>query len=431
MRVVYLAAGAAGMYCGSCLRDNRLVATLRARGRDVTLIPLYTPIRTDEQDVSERRVFYGGVNVFLQQKSALFRALPRALDRVLDSPRLLRGLTRLAASTQPEGLGAMTVSVLRGEDGLQRKEVERLLDELRARRPQIVNLPNLFFVGIARRLKTELGCRVVCTLSGEDLFLDALPPPHQRQALELIRTRAADVDAFVAVTRYFADFSVARFGLPSEAVRHVPMGVGADELHDTAVRAPAGVPFTIAYLARISPEKGLLRLVQALAVLRRSGRDCRVRAAGWLGVAHQSYFEQVRRFVQDNGLSDRFDSLGEVNREQKLELLRSAHVLSVPTEYREAKGLYVLEALAAGVPVVQPRHGAFPELVDDTGGGLLYDPDDADALPAALSRLMDDEPFRARLGAQGRAAVRERFSASVMAERTWALYEALVSAGPS
>lgn len=431
MRVVYLAAGAAGMYCGSCLRDNRLVATLRARGRDVTLIPLYTPIRTDEQDVSERRVFYGGVNVYLQQKSALFRALPRGIDRVLDSPRLLRGLTRLAASTQPEGLGAMTVSVLRGEDGLQRKEVERLLGELRVRRPQIVNLPNLFFVGIARRLKTELGCRVACTLSGEDLFLDALPAPYQAQAHELIGARSADVDAFVAVTRYFADFSVARFGLPRDFVHHVPMGVAADEFDDTAERAPEAGPFTIAYLARIGPEKGLLRLVQALAVLRKSGRDCRVRAGGWLGVAYRSYFEQVRRFVRDNGLSDRFEYLGEVDRKQKLELLRSAHVLSVPTEYREAKGLYVLEALAAGLPVVQPRHGAFPELVGDTGGGLLYDPDDANALPAALSRLMDDEPLRARLGAQGRAAVRERFTAAVMAERTWALYEALVSAGPS
>ncbi|MEP0848468.1 MAG: glycosyltransferase family 4 protein [Phycisphaerae bacterium] len=431
MRVVYLAAGAAGMYCGSCLRDNRLVATLRAQGRDVTLMPLYTPIRTDEHDVSERRVFYGGVNVYLQQKSALFRALPRVLDRVLDSPRLLRGLTRLAASTRPEGLGAMTVSVLRGEDGLQRKEAERLLCELRGRRPQIVNLPNLFFAGIARKLKTELGCRVVCTLSGEDLFLDALPQPYRAQASDLIRARAADVDAFVAVTRYFADYSVARFGLPPEAVHHVPMGVAVEDLHAAVVGAKKDAPFTIAYLARVCPEKGLLRLVEALAVLRGSGSDCRVRAAGWLGAGDRSYFELVRRFVQKNDLSDRFDYLGEVDRRGKAQLLQSAHVLSVPTAYHEAKGLYVLEALAAGVPVVQPRHGAFPELVDDTGGGLLYDPADVDALPAALMRLMNDEPLRARLAARGRAAVAEKFTATVMAERTWALYEALVASRPS
>jgi len=100
MRITYLTAGAAGMYCGTCLQDNTLAAALRARGCDVLLVPLYTPIRTDETDVSLDRVFYGGINVYLQQKSALFRHTPWLFDRLLDLPALLRWATGRAVSNQ-------------------------------------------------------------------------------------------------------------------------------------------------------------------------------------------------------------------------------------------------------------------------------------------------------------------------------------------
>lgn len=434
MRVVYLAAGAAGMVCGSCLRDNRVVATLRAAGRDITLIPLYTPIRTDEQDVSERHVYYGGVNVYLEQKSALLRRVPRALRRPLDNPALLRAVGRFAARTRAEELGAMTVSVLRGEHGHQRVELERLIAALAARRPQLVNLPNLMFLGMAAPLRRALGAAVVCTLSGEDIFLDGLPEPHRGEALRLVREQAGQVDAFVSVTRYFADHAARHFGLPHERIHHVPMGVAAADMDGSPAPGGAGMlpaprgPFVIAYLARICPEKGLMNLARAFATLRSQGRDCRLRAAGWLGSADRPYFEQVRRFLAESGVIGDFEYLGEVSRTQKFELLRSASAFSVPTDYHEAKGLYILEALAAGTPVVQPRHGSFPELIEETGGGLLYDPADPQALAAALARLMDDRPLRDELARHGHAAVRERFHDGVMAERTWRLYEAILHA---
>src|SRR2546427_5848986 len=85
MKIVYLAAGAANMYCGTCLHDNTLATALRAAGEDVILAPTYTPLRTDEENISDGHVFFGGINVYLQQKSALFRHSPWFLDALLDS----------------------------------------------------------------------------------------------------------------------------------------------------------------------------------------------------------------------------------------------------------------------------------------------------------------------------------------------------------
>lgn len=460
MRVAILAAGAGGMLCGSCLRDNRLAATLRSQGRDVNLIPLYTPLRTDEEDASEPTVYYGGINVYLQQKFAPFRRLPAALDGMLNAPALLRRVGRAAARVHPHEVAALTVSVLRGEHGRQNKELSRLIRGLRLLRPDLINLPNLLLLGLARRIRQELGAAVVCTLSGEDIFIDALPEPYRGQALREIRERSGDADAFIAVTRYYARHATEHFGLPGERVHVVPLGIRGEDFAPRAeserpVRGgrtpaphrersnqllpdagesserPSAPPpaFTIGYMARVCPEKGLDRLCEALAELRSAGRDCRVLAAGYLAPADRPYLTRILARLHERGVEAHFEYRGEVTRESKIALFTCLHVLSVPSTYREAKGLYVLEALAGGVPVVQPRHGSFPELIQQTGGGLLYDPDEPGALAAAVARLMDDESLRRRLAAAGQAAVRERFTDVQMAEGTWAVFERVRGSG--
>ncbi len=426
MKVAYLAAGAGGMYCGSCMHDNRLAATLTAQGRDVVLIPLYTPLRTDEPDVSQRRVFYGGVNVYLQQAAALFRRTPWFLDRLLDGRPLLGWVGRLASSTRPEALGALTLSVLKAEHGAQRKELGKLIGGLRRLSPDLVYLPNLMFVGVARQLKESLGATVLCGLAGEDIFLDQLPEPYRRDVFELIRQRADDVDGFVALTGYYAGHATRHFGLPADRVHHIPMGIRVADFAEAA--GPPDEPFTIGYLARICPEKGLSELTEAFLRLRSTGKSCRLHAAGYLGKTDRPYFERVLAAIRRAGLVDAFDYVGEVTREEKLRFLQSLHVLCVPTTYPESKGFYVLEALAAGVPVVLPNHGSFPELVEATGGGLLFDAVDPQALSDALARLMDDPALRRRLATDGRTAVRTAFSAERMAAAAWQLFQRIASA---
>lgn len=424
MRIAYLAAGAGDMLCGSCLRDNRLAATLRDQGRDVILIPLYTPLRAIEEPATAGPVYYGGINVYLQQKSALFRHTPRWLDRTFDAAPLLRAAGRRAASTRAEKLGPLTVSILRGEQGAQRKELTRLVRHLGRLKPNLVHLPNLMFVGVAQRIKAELSVPVLCTLSGEDVFLDQLPEPHKSEAFALIRERAAHIDAFVAVTKYFARRAAEHFALPADRIRYVPMGIRVDDLGSPA--APPAMPFTIGYLARICPEKGLHVLCDAFLELHQAGRNCRLRVAGYLGPADRKYFSACRDHLCEHGAEEACDFLGEVTRAQKLEFLRSLHAFSVPAAFPEPKGFYMLEALASGVPVVQPRTGSCPEIVESTAGGILYEPNEARPLADAIRQLMDDDDHRTKFASDGRAAVLREYTAERMAAETWKIYESHV-----
>jgi glycosyltransferase involved in cell wall biosynthesis len=427
MRVAYLTAGAAGMYCGSCMRDNTLAAALREQGLDILLLPLYTPIRTDEADVSEPCVLYGGINVYLQQKSRLFRHLPARLSRLLDAPWLLRKVSRGADSGSPDDLGAMTVSMLKGRHGAQRQELTRLIRWLSRNRVDLVNLPNAMFLGAAGAIRQELAVPVVCTLTGEDLFLDALPEPWRSEALALIRQQAGDSDAFIAVTRYYASRAVEHLGMPKDRIEVVPLGVRADDLAlPQPERANAREPFTIGYLARVCPEKGLHILCEAFRILLAQGRRCRLRVAGYVSSTNQGFLGALREQMPQEA-RETFEYVGEVDRAGKCAFLRSLQVLSVPTVYREAKGIYVLEALAAGVPVVQPDHGAFPEMIEATGGGVLFEANNPTALAQAVARLMDDAALREQMACRGQAAVLQSYTDRVMAERTWKVYERLVS----
>jgi len=419
------------MYCGSCLHGNTLAAALQDAGLDVLMAPLYTPIRTDEENVSIDRVAFGGVNVYLQERWALFRRMPGFLDRLLDHPRLIRWLTKGGRSTHPKRLGRLTVSMLRGEEGRQRKELQKLIRWVEQEvRPDIVHLSNVLLSGMARELTRRLDVPVVCTLSGEDLFLEKLPEPHYAEARATLRRRAGDLAGLVAMNRYYADFMAEYLSVARERIHVIPPGLNLDghgSPEDAETARPsraADDPVIIGYLARICPEKGLHQLVEACRMLAEDAGlpPIRLRAAGYLGEADQPYLAEIQQRLADCGLVDRFQYAGEPDRAEKIALLQSLDVMSVPTVYRESKGLSVLEAWANAVPVVLPAHGAFPELIEQTGGGLLCRPDDPADLAAGLKRLIQDPAFAAECGRRAQRAVHQRFNAQRMAEGTLAWY---------
>jgi glycosyltransferase involved in cell wall biosynthesis len=429
MKIAYIAAGAAGMYCGSCLHDNTLAAALLALGEDVLLVPTYTPLRTDEIDVSVRRVFFGGINVYLQQKFAVFRRTPWWMDRLLDHPGLLERVSQRGVSIQPAELGDMTVSMLRGEAGNQRKELEKLVHWLLTEvRPDVVHLSNSMQIGMARMLKQRGGPPVVCQLSGEDLFLEKLVPPHYEQARALLRERAAAVDAFVALNRYYADFMADYLAVDRGKVHVIPHGLNLDG-HGKRIEKRGHDPRVIGYLARICDDKGLHQLVEACERL--TQRDDMppfvLRAAGYLGPVDKPYFAELQTRIAEGPLADRFEYLGELDRREKIEFLQSLDVFSVPTVYRESKGLPALEAMANAVPVVLPDHGSFSEMVADTGGGLLCRPHDAADLADKLAELLCDPIRASQLGLAGQQAIEDRYHAAAMAEQTLELYRRLCS----
>lgn len=424
MRIALIASGAGGMYCGSCLRDNALARALAGLGHEARLVPTYTPLRTDEPDASIGEVFYGGVNVYLQQHFALFRHTPRWLDWVLDRKALLRLATRGAGDADPRTLVDLTLSMLAGEFGRQRKELGRLARFLRAFRPDVVNLPNELMIGLARRLRDECGAPVVCTLSGGDLFVDAMDEPDRARVKRAIRERASDVAVFIATSRFYADYVAGYYDLPREKLRVVPSGIDTTGYDRTPV-AERGGPPAIGYLARICPAKGLHNLADAFVRLVRRGDvpPARLRVAGYLPAGEVGYLDGVRKRLTDAGAADRWEYVGELTHAKKVSFLRSLDLFSVPTQFLEPKGIYVLEALAAGVPVVQPRHGAFPEIVESTGGGVLVEPRDAGALADALAELLNDAPRRTELARRGAAAVHAGWTSTAMARATVSVYD--------
>ena len=417
------------MYCGNCLRDNALVAALRGLGHHVLMVPLYLPLTLDEVDQSAGTpIFYSGINVYLDEKSRWFRRAPGWLHHLLAASPLLKWAARFAGKTRAQDLGPLTVSMLRGEGGNQARELEDLLVWLKSQpRPDVIFLSNALLLGMAHRLKTELGRPVVCMLQGEDYFLDGLPEPHRGACWKLLAELAQSVDLFISPSGYFAELMQRRMALVPERVRVVYNGISLNGYSGLDTNGGPGraekppnrkdeVPM-LGYLARMCREKGLDTLVEAFILLRQRGRiqGLKLCAAGSLGPADEPFVGALKTRLHAVGLETEAEFLPNVDRSTKVALLESFSVFSVPARYGEGFGLYVLEALAAGTPVVQPRCAAFPELVELTGGGVLCEPDNPQALAEAIEPLLLDRQRARELGAAGRKAVFEKLSAEAMA----------------
>lgn len=428
-KVVFVTAGGAGMYCGSCMRDNTLVRNLMAMDWNIELVPAYTPVRTDEENVSIDQVVFGGVNMFLQQKIPFFRWLPRWMDRWLDSPKLLKSLTSKSIKVDPKQLGKMTLATVEGESGILKKEHRRFVDFLRDfSKPDLINLTNLLIGGCIPLIRRELpGKPILVTLQGDDLFLNQLTEPWKTRVLDRMREVAKQVDGFVTFNRFYADYMGQQLLIPAEKFHIVPLGVETADFLD--LERATGRPPTVGFFARISPEKGFHNAVDAFIELHKieGMQDARLLTGGWLGANDQEFYEAQLAKLKAAGLENHFENVGSPDRDGKLEFFRRIDVFSVPTDYHEPKGLYVLEALAAGVPVVQPAHGAFVEMLESNPGGVLAAPGDSAALAKAWADLLADQPKRVSMGLAGRQTVAERGSAGFMANATAEIYRKFCS----
>ncbi|MCL5271536.1 MAG: glycosyltransferase family 4 protein, partial [bacterium] len=400
------------------------------RGHEVVFVPMYTPLPVHMGEAigrpspgdrrlfyGDRRLFYGGINVYLQQKFKLFRHTPRFVDKLFDHPALIDFVSRFGHLTQASDLADLTVSVMKGEAGNQRKELEALLEWHRGQpRPDAVILPTSLLAGLAAPLRDSLGAPVLCLLSGEDAFIDQFPEPHRTRTLEILRGCARDIDGFMAANRYYAAFMTDYLALPPGKVRLMTAGIDVEAYAGEA--APRSGLFTIGYRSQICPLNGLHVLAEALRILRSRPETaaCRVRAAGHVAPGDRRYLADIRRRIRAWGLADNFEYVGELGPADRPGFLKALDAFTVPAIYPEPIGLYVPEALAAGVPVVLPRTGCLPEWVSATGGGLLIEQAHPEELAAALAGLMKDRALARRLGEAGRARIHAAHTLRHMAD---------------
>ena len=421
MKIIYIASGAANMYCGSCMHDNALAAAMKAAGEDVSLFPLYTPMRLDEESVGERQIFYGGIKAYLMQKFPRQFLGRNLLFRIAGSQSILRLMPHfdIGSAVDPVANAELTISMLKGEVGNQRELLQELVQWIKSTyQPDVIHVTNALLIGVVREFKRSLNVPITCGLHGEDIFLEGMPQPYQDEALSIIHERAADVDRFLAISSYYGDMFSKWAGLDRSRIDVVWPGIALKDYRE--IEPAASRPLTIGYLARFVPEKGLHLLVDAFIKLHRSGEfpDLQLVAGGYVSRAYKTYIDGIRKKIKENRLEDRIRLLGTLERADKLNFFRQIDVFSVPAPYREPKGISILEALASGVPVVQPDHGAYPEWVGATQGGLLHRPHDSADLAEKLAALLRDADLRRQLGQQGRQGIFEKFSSEQMAAST-------------
>ena len=417
MKVVLLTPGTGSYYCGVCMRDNALAKEVIRQGHDAIMLPMYLPLTLDETAANgDAPIFFGGINVYLQQKFAWFRKSPRWLDRLLDYRGFLRLAGRQSGMTGGTELGEITLSMLRGEDGNQAKELEQLMEWLHTHRPDTVWLSTALLAGLARRIVHELKIPVLCSLQGEDVFLDDLPQPWRTDAWKTLAERARDIAAFIAPSRYYGNLMAARMHLAAVQLRVIPNGIDLDGF-EPSEKSPN--PPVIGFLARFIEGKGLGVVIDAFIELKRRNRfpEARLRCIGAMTAEDDRYVAKLKEKLAAAGCGKDAEFHPNVSREEKIALLKTLSLLSVPTKYGEAFGLFLIEAMAAGVPVVQPRTAAFPEIVEATGGGILFDEASPAACAEAWEQLLGDEARARDLGRRGREAVLRDYSIRRLAER--------------
>lgn len=427
MKIVHIVPGSGDtFYCENCLREAALIKELRKQGHDVTMVPMYLPILLDNQNLAEDvPVFFGGINVYLQQNVAFFRKTPRWFDKLFDSGWLLAMAARKAGSTKADGLGAMTLSMLEGENGRQAKELDRLLDWLEAHeKPDLVHISNALLSGIAEAVKKRLKIPVACTLQDEHEWIDALDKPFNELCWKAIEKKAPAVDAFIAVSKYYSVFMQKKTSVPAEKMRVIPVGVDFSGYRQSPL--PADPP-VIGYMARMAESLGLGTLVDAFIELKKDKNfsTARLKICGGEIGDDVSFTEKLKNKLSKAGILHDVDFAVSFDRKSRIDFLASLTLLSVPTPGGTAFGTYVIEALGAGVPVIEPDLGAYREILTETGGGVLYDPQRDQALLETLKATLSDMDRIRSMADKGRQAVLSKYSVDVVGSELAALYKSL------
>jgi len=429
MNFAFLTPGTGSYYCGACMRDNALAKSLLAAGHRVSLLPMYLPLQLDEETLSQTHnpIFFGGINVYLQQNLSLFRHTPRWLDHFLNNSKLLRFAAKRSHMTSARVHGAMALAMLRIEGSHFGKELDKLIDWLATEKPDVLCLGTALQAGIIRQLKQRLGVKIICSFQGEDSFLDGLPEPFKTDCWAELRARLKDADRLVAPSQFYADLMRQRLDAPDLRIEIMPNGI---DLEGYLPPKPASPP-VIGYLARMIREKGVGLLVSAFIHLRKNLHhpDARLHIAGACTAGDEALVASLKQQLAAAGLAEQVTWSPNISREEKAAMLSSLTLFSVPATYPEAFGLYLIEAMASGVPVVQPRASSFPEIIEESGGGVLVPAGDPVALAQAWYDLMQNHTALPSLGARGRRAAKQFYSVEAMRERYLAQATGLANLG--
>ena len=430
MNIVHIIPGSGGsFYCGNCLRDSKYVEAIRKLGHQVIKVPMYLPLFADEHDIKDIPVFYGAISIYLKQLYPIFRKAPQWFDRILNSGPFLKLASGMAGSTNAKGLEEMTISMLLGEEGKQREELEQMADWIAENcKPEIIHLSNALLLGLAYKLKERTNVPVVCSLQDEDVWVDVMKPASRDEVWKLMHEKSQYVDLFVSVSNYYAEVSMEKMKIPFEKIETLHLGVDPStykEIHTIQRKRNIG------YLSRMNYDNGLDILVDAFILLKKQKgfEDVNlVITGGSTGYDAKFISNLKKKLKKENRIQD-VDFCEDFACEDRSNFFKRISVLSVPVRLGEAFGIYLLEAMAAGVPVVQPALGAFPEIIKLSGGGLIYEPNTPGKLALTLARILNDKEMLTEKSSNGYQGILKHFDIGIQAEKLVQLYERVIRRG--
>ena len=423
MKIAHIIPGSGGsFYCGNCLRDSKYMKALQDLGQEVVKVPLYLPLFEDAHDLNEVPVFYGAVDIYLKQRFPVFRHLPTFVDKMLNSKSILHLAAQNAGSTRAKGLEEMTISMLLGEEGLQKGELEHLVEWLRDEaKPDVVHLSNALLLGLARRIKQEMNIPVVCSLQDEDVWVDVMSDQHREEVWQLMEERGREVDAFVSVSDFYAREMKKRMHIRPDQlfINHI----GVDSA-DYPIKFVENKEPVIGYISRMCEENGLGILVDAFIHLKEDEayQAVKLKITGGKTNDDTSFIKQQKKKIAEAKLENEVLWVEEFENPSRQNFFDTVALLTVPVLNGEAFGLYQLEALASGIPLVQPELGAFPEVVGLSEGGLIYHPNSAKKLAKAWKSIILDKEKLSELSTKGQEGVKAHFDIHKQAAKLVEIY---------
>lgn len=423
LSIIQIIPGSGGsFYCGNCLRDSKYVDSLKKLGHKVVKVPMYLPLFSDEHDLEDIPVFYGAISIYLKQLYPIFRKAPAWVDRLLNSKPMMKLAAGMAGSTNAKGLEEMTISMLLGEEGEQSADLDKMVDWIAEHcKPDVIHLSNALLLGLAKRMKQKLNVKIVCSLQDEDIWVDPMKPSAREHVWKLMSEKANDVDAFISVSNFFAQAAQKWMNLPNEKLYTVHLGVDpADyEFNNAANRERE-----IGYISRMNAENGMEVLIDAFILLKKEDRfsDVQLQITGGKTGEDAHFIKEQKRKLEEEGLGLAAHFWDGFEGEHRKNFLNRVQLISVPVLNGEAFGIYLTEAMASGIPVVQPALGAFPEIINTAGGGVIYEPNTPEALAKAWTDLLDNPKKIEQLSNEARASVETYFDINKQAAKLVDIY---------
>jgi len=392
-------------------------AIRKVPGLEAKAIPLYLPPKMGAGESGfDKNVFFGAISMYLREKVSFLRNMPAFFDKFFDSSIFLKLAARQAGATSTDGYEELTINMIEGDNAFRKAEVDRLVKYLvKDGNPDIIHLSNALILGIARQIKKRLNVKIVCSILNEDDWIDDMAEPFRSRAWKMVAREAVYVDSFITPSRYYKDLFIGKTGLRGENIHIVPLGFDAEFDMDPK---PVVSPPALGFFSRINYYNGFDKIVDAFLEIKKNDLipGLTLNVCGGYTANDKSFISEQIKKIKSAGFAKSVRIYPEFQGNKKHEFFSNVNVISVPVNKYDGYGLYILEANSAGIPVVQPATGAFPEILEITGGGIVYSPDTLETLVLNLCKIFNDNDMLVKLGASGRKMVRLELSLSKMSE---------------